>query len=402
MLSGEGYILPEVLSTQRGVDVNEIFQLTGDLSEIYHRRLFGSWLKQYQEAALDILLGPRWKPRDRGGITCPRCGGKSHKRRGFRARVVKTSRGKFPFLLSQVQCTRCGRTHRPFARALGVALRRVLPELEEKAVSMAVKLPYAPSSKLLKELIGETLSHEGIRNLIYRKAVEHKIKPPADVNHSLVDSTKVKAGYKSRGMDVHLAIAVERGSEKHGRATLKKKLLHLSVGDSDLLKTTLSKIRVKHLTHDGELNLKGYAQVTQRCLWHMGHQLKHYLWRDGLPLKERGSFKDKLYGILYDRHCTLKDASIAYDKLINELRLLGLKTSAGHLVRAKREIFNYKKNPMLCFSTTSPMEREIRELNRRTNVGARWSPKGIEYLLKILFLKRFKQYQTLSESMHPG
>lgn len=402
MLSGEGYVLPDILSTQNSGIVNEIFQLTGNLSDIYHRRLFGSWLKRSQEAALDILLGPRWKPRDQGGITCPRCEGKSHKRRGFRARTVKTSRGKFPFLLSQVQCIHCGRTHRPFARALGVALRRVLPELEEKALSLAVKLPYAPSAKLLKELSGGNLSHEGIRKLVQRKAKEHKIKPPADVNHGLVDSTKVKAGDKSRGMDVHLAIAVERGSGKHGRATLKKKLLHLSVGDAVPLKTTLRSIQVKYLAHDGELDLKGYAQVTQRCLWHMGHQLKHYLWRDGLPLTERGSFKDKLYRILFSQNCTVQSATIAYDKLINELQRLGLKTSEGHLVRAKGEIFNYKKNPALCFATTSPVEREIRELNRRANVGARWSPKGIENLLNILFLKRFNQYQTLAESMHPG
>ena len=79
MLSGECYVLPGILSPQNGVVVNEIFQLTGDLSHIYHRRLFSSWLKRSQETALDILLGPRWKPRDRDGITCPCCGGKSRR-----------------------------------------------------------------------------------------------------------------------------------------------------------------------------------------------------------------------------------------------------------------------------------------------------------------------------------
>ena len=38
--------------------------------------------------------------------------------------------------------------------------------------------------------------------------------------------------------------------------------------------------------------------------------------------------------------------------------------------------------------TTSPLEREMRELNRRADVGARWSPKGIENVLKLLFHKR--------------
>jgi len=59
---------------------------------------------------------------------------------------------------------------------------------------------------------------------------------------------------------------------------------------------------------------------------------------------------------------------------------------------AKEEVFNCRKVPSLYFATTSPVEREMRELNRRADVGARWSQKGIENLLKILFLKRLNQY----------
>jgi len=392
MLPGEERLLPETLSTQKGVTVNDIFEFTGDLSDSYHRKLFRDFLKSYQEDELKRLLGPRWQPRDQGGITCPGCGYRTHRRRGFRTRVVKTSRGHFHFLLAQVQCTSCGRTHRPFAGSLGIAFLRVLPELEQKAISLAVKLPYRPSSHLLEEFFRVRLSHEGIRRVVSRKATEQKIEPVSEVTNCLVDSTKVKAGTKSRGMDVHLAIAVEKGSEKHRRSVLIKSLLHLSVGDSAPLKATLKKIRPKYLVHDGELNLKGCAEKTQRCLWHMGHQLKHYLWQDGLPHKERGSFREKLCGILYGSHYTIRGAAIAYGKLINEFCRLGLYTSAGHLALAKEEIFNYRKEPNLCFTTTSPVEREMRELNRRADVGARWSQKGIENLLKILFLKRFNQY----------
>jgi hypothetical protein len=38
--------------------------------------------------------------------------------------------------------------------------------------------------------------------------------------------------------------------------------------------------------------------------------------------------------------------------------------------------------------TTSVVEREMRELNRRTDVGARWTPKGIRNLLKLRLAKR--------------
>jgi len=392
MLPREGILLPETLSAQEGVTVNDIFKFTGDLSDSYHRKLFSDILKSYQEYELKRFLGPRWQPRDQGVIVCPSCGGNSHKRKGFRTRVVKTSKGSFYFELAQVQCDTCGRTHRPFAEVLGVAMRRVLPELEEKAISLAVKLPFKASSDVLKELGFFKLSPEGIRKLVNRKATELKIEPPEDVIHGIVDSTKVKAGTKSRGLAVQFAVAVKKGPEIHGRPALRKNLLHLSVGDAAPLKAALEKIHLKYLVHDGELDLKGFAEKTQRCLWHMGHQLKHYLWQDGLPHQERGAFRAKLCGILYGSSYSARGAAIAYGKLISKLRGLGLNSSAGHLMLAKEEIFNYRKDSMLCFATTSPLEREMRELNRRADVGARWSQQGIENLLKILFLKRFNQY----------
>jgi len=83
----------------------------------------------------------------------------------------------------------------------------------------------------------------------------------------------------------------------------------------------------------------------------MGHQLNHYMWQDGLPLKEGGPLKKKLCRILFDQHYSLHGAAIAYGSLITEHRFLDLKTSAGYLGRAKNGIFNYRKNPMQCFAT---------------------------------------------------
>lgn len=38
--------------------------------------------------------------------------------------------------------------------------------------------------------------------------------------------------------------------------------------------------------------------------------------------------------------------------------------------------------------TTSVNEREMREINRRTDVGARWSVKGVDNLLRLRHSKR--------------
>jgi hypothetical protein len=38
--------------------------------------------------------------------------------------------------------------------------------------------------------------------------------------------------------------------------------------------------------------------------------------------------------------------------------------------------------------TTSVIEREMREINRRTDVGARWSIPGVDHLLRLRHAKR--------------
>lgn len=400
MLPGEGVLPPETLSAIDGLTVNDVFKYTGELVSAAHRGIFDNWLKRLQESWLDDLLGPRWRPLEHGGVTCPACGGKSHTRKGFRERGALTSRGRFQFPLAQVKCDSCGRVHRPFVERLGLASRRrVLPELEDKALSLALRLPYRVSAELLKELSGGGLSHEGVREAVSKAASEEEIVPPAEVVHGQVDSTKVLAGIKPGGEALQLAISVERGPESHGRPTLVKKLVHLSVGDSVPLKAALRKAMPKYLVHDGELDLTGIGGCVQRCLWHMDYQLDYCLWQDKLPVKERRGIRDKLRGILYGTTASTADYYAAYDNLADDLKGKKLRVSAGYLERAKAEVFSYRNDRGLVFATTSPIEREMREINRRADVGARWSIKGIENILKLLMLKRYNQ---LSKNMHPG
>ena len=58
---------------------------------------------------------------------------------------------------------------------------------------------------------------------------------------------------------------------------------------------------------------------------------------------------------------------------------------------AADEAFTYLKVPGFAYIDTSPLEREMRELNRRADIGARWSPKGVENVLKVLFHQRLNE-----------
>ena len=77
-----------------------------------------------------------------------------------------------------------------------------------------------------------------------------------------------------------------------------------------------------------------------------------------------------------------------YRKVINRLKKNNLEHSAVHLINTFNEITIARQNK-LPYPTTSPVEREIREINRRADVGVRWSVKGIENLLLVKTYNKF-------------
>ena len=66
----------------------------------------------------------------------------------------------------------------------------------------------------------------------------------------------------------------------------------------------------------------------------------------------------------------------------------------NYLYNAYNKIFinekewNIKNNII----TTSLIEREMREINRRTDIGCRWSEAGVENLLKIRLVQKYSPH----------
>lgn len=78
------------------------------------------------------------------------------------------------------------------------------------------------------------------------------------------------------------------------------------------------------------------------------------------------------------------------DCLITELDGRRFHSTATHLRNAKDELFTVTKlkeqgiAPGLVMVATSAVEREFREINRWTEVGARWSDEGVERVARLL------------------
>lgn len=378
MLPGETD-LPETIVAPDGQIVNALFER---LSHDADQRL--AFMLREQLCALQV----RWFSSQDKRAVCPCCASTTLVRKGWRQRIVSTSRGRFRLLVLQTRCRSCGRTFRPWNHRLGLpSSRRCLTELETKAVLLGTQVSFARSAKLLQQLTGGTLSAEGVRRKIAAKAQSLQLPKPQPGQTVLVDATKVKAGQKERGEPVYLAITAQPGRSLHGRSICHKRLVHLHVGTVDPLKRNLRMVKPDYLVHDGGDALADCARSVQRCRWHLGHQLKHYLWQDGVPHAFRATFQEALMDIMSDS----KQGPERYDKWAKNLRACGLETAAGHLQLATANAFTFLKEPGFAYIDTSPLEREMRELNRRADIGARWSPRGVENVLKVLFHQRLNE-----------
>ena len=373
MLPGEQGLPEEILSYHSNI-VNRVVQFAGKEADAFLANRVHLFLRTLQL---------RWYRRSRYHIFCPSCGVNEHTRKGWRPRILRSSKGRLIFPVLQAKCKCCGRAFRPSTKALGLPFaRRHTDELIEKAVSLGIQMPFQRSSDILKRLTAGSLSAEGIRQKIAAKAKVLVLRDEVSGKTVLTDSTKVKAGAKERGASVQMAITAEPGPMVAGRPTIRKELVHLHVGDVEPLRDHLGAIRPQRIVHDGDTDFSGCADSVQRCRWHLVYQLKHYLWQDDIPHEDRAIYQGRLKDILFGEWGT---APRRLGTFIKELEVAGCTTSAEHLRNARSETFTYRADKNFTYATTTPIEREMREINRRADVGVRWSESGIENVLKVLF-----------------
>jgi len=225
--------------------------------------------------------------------------------------------------------------------------------LLEKAIGMGIQMPFGRASWVLRALLADAPSPEGLRRQIAARAA---MLVPCD--------------------------------EVAGRPTIVKRLVHLHVGDSEALRQRLLGLPIERLVHDGGMNLGACAPKVQSCRRHLVHQLNHYLWLDGMKVEQRRHYQKRLKRLLWRQG---PRAPEGLDAFIKELQRDGFRQSAEHLQNAQPQTFTWQADKGFAFTTTAPLEREMRELNRRADVGARWSERGIENVLTVLFHYRLNE-----------
>jgi hypothetical protein len=322
-------------------------------------------------------------------LVCEACGvvhsgGQTILRRGSRRRQLKTSSGVLQFALKQLTCRDCRRTWSPFAPLLGLAPRqRVAQELVRKLVECVTELPYGKTCRLAEEWLGASLSPKTLHARV-QELGSQVVFTPADEPTAVVqaDGTKVPAGPSERGMEVRFSFQIVGRSDVHGRTVVEKRIAGWGTGTGGWKKALPPGIATEVIITDREKGLpellaKRFPNVRhQHCEWHLSHTLNHLLYLDGVKLDERKQLKAELSKIVWGS--TIENRRVRYAALCSQVS--GYPKAYVMLMDAKENVlFDVPSRER----TTSVIEREMREINRRSDVGVRWSESGIDNLLRL-------------------
>lgn len=322
-------------------------------------------------------------------IRCPRCGSERWVKRGSRPRRLKTQRGRFEFALRQVTCKGCDRTWSPCRERLGLEpFQRATEGLRRPLAGLALETSFGKGSRGGEETMGTTLSPMTLWRTVQERGRQVEFTTaPEEADRLELDGTRVPVRRTKRGKPVHLAFAV---GDRESRRCRHKRLVGVGLGTGSWPEALPETLTPELVVHDGERGLgpmvaRRYPEArTQRCAWHLVHRLDHKLWRDGWPKDDRDRRAEELQEHVFGP----EPPDATRRVVIHEWAETHFAPdSPGHryIERALEDV-GYAEPSTL--RTTAHAERAMRELNRRTDVGAPWTLEGIGNLLRLRLARR--------------
>ena len=404
------------------VDLADIEDAAVDFARHAPAELVAAAVEMLADELLDTVVGPcglplRLHDQAEAPWSCTACSSaRGFRRRGQRpgGRKLNSAVGQVHFGLAQLECLRCGRRFAPMLQVLGLrAHQRRTDRLGDLAAGLAVEVAYAKAARLLWELAGVALSARSIRRHVISIAPE-RLGPEIDtVPIVLLDGTGVRAGEAKLGVGLHLAIGLVARRREAGRVVVEARLLGATLGEGwDTMAELLAPVQPGLVIVDGEEELTAMASglwpsaALQRCLFHLSKATQHLArYTDRLPLKAAKAVRARFDRMLVDAYRSGDAAAtaVAYDAFIADLDHLGAPAAAEHLRAARPHALTFLTHPeagRLVFGDkgraelgTGVLERVMREMNRRTDVGVRWSLPGARAILMVKLERKYRHGQ---------
>lgn len=323
-------------------------------------------------------------------------------RRGRRLRTLQTSAGPVRFALRQVSCGACRKTFCPFGPALGLRPRqRVAAELLEQLAGGVLHLSYGKTCALGRQWLGGTVSARTLWRAVQDRGGQVAFTRRAPIDILLVDGTRVRCGRRERGEAVVVGLQIE-GRERLGqRVRVRKRLVGFGLGVGAWDAAFAAGREAPLVVTDAAWGVRERVQAAcptarhQLCEWHLPHSLKHFLTLHGVPPEQRRALAGELATILGRRSPRARRAYRAFLGKVRRYR------NVRSLLQQALPFILYPQRS--AERTTSIAEREMREINRRTDVGVRWSIPGARNLLRLALAQRHNpdDYAAVWEQTRP-
>lgn len=335
-------------------------------------------------------------------FSCPQCGNRQEfiwKSRKRKMTPLLTIFGMVNLPQLQIKCSCCGHKMYITRKLLGVEARKKIPRVTVMKLGLLGALTTFRVAQKIVKMFGWVLDRMTIWRSVQRVANEI---------HFDVDENELAMG-QADGTGIPIRGIRKRGKELKVFVQLKRtggiRIAGLAIGNYEgeweklfePLLEGLRKFKQFFLVTDGDTSiLKGLGDrvkvIFQRCLWHIPHQFKWYLWKDGVKRKSR----KWIYALAELLEICAIRSYVNDEKVIRQMvhrkeerlseliaycRQEGWKHCTTYLENAASDMFTGLLN-RLQGKTVSLVERVMRTVNMRINVG-KWSIEGALNATKI-------------------
>jgi len=359
--------------------------------------LLSGFFSAVLQAFAEHFMGLAKKP-----FCCDRCENDEDfiwKTRGGKSTGILSIFGMVSLAQLQVQCCRCGHKMYITRKLLGVEPRVKVPQETVMKLGLLGALTSFRVAQKIVGMYGWVLDRMTIWRSVQRVGKEIRFGlDPAERAMGQADGTGIPIrGIRKRGKELKVFVQLKRSGGV--------RVAGLAIGNYEgeweklfePLSEGLKRFKQFFLVTDGDTNiLKALGDrvkvIFQRCLWHIPHQFKWYLWKDGVKHKSR----PWIYALAELLEICALRSYVDDEKLIRQMvhrkeqrltelidhcREQGWRHCATYLENAAPDMFTGLLN-RLQGRTVSLVERVMRTVNMRINVG-KWSVQGALNATKI-------------------
>ena len=363
-------------TSQRPSVLQLVFALISSVPELLKRTL-----KALQAEWLKEDLGPPGSVGNLfndGHLSCPECGRGNANRKDWKSRSpVVPVLGEIEVPQRRVTCQDCGSVYRPYKDVLGLPDHdQYTPEALLEGLRNVMVMSYEKAATFTRANVSANTLHRAIR----------ETKPDIDTEDQtyalvIMDATDVPKWKKSGQITLTLAHEVSEGPTVHDRPTLNRTVVALAVGSEKDIKQYLEDPSIQGLMHDGKLDVEDLCEMEGRCWWHVPYTVKYLLYQDEIRGEENKKRVGWLVNILHEDGLEWSERKDQLEEWIEDNES-SAPMAARHVENALEALGNVQTHPELFeVMTTSPMERQMPEVNKRFENGGGWTQEGAEALL---------------------